>query len=142
MRLSKHDYFLELAAVTAKRSTCARRAVGCILVDEKDYIIGTGYNGVPHGAQHCTDTPCIGANNPTGVALDSCYSIHAEQNAIAHCNNVSAIYKAYLTVSPCMSCIKLLIATNCQYIIAYEMYDERAVNYWRTNGRWISIIKI
>lgn len=46
-------YFLTVASLVATRSTCLRRAVGCVLVDERNHVLATGYNGVAPGHPHC-----------------------------------------------------------------------------------------
>jgi len=51
-RLSLDDYFMEIASVVAKRSTCLRNQVGALFVRDKR-ILSTGYNGAPSGLQHC-----------------------------------------------------------------------------------------
>lgn len=134
-RLSKDEYFYEIAKVVASRSTCARRAVGCVLVDVNGYIIGTGYNGVPAGAPHCTDVVCPGVDYGSGDGLDSCYSIHAEQNALAHCADPQRVHTVYLTVSPCMSCMKLLLASSARRIVAGALYNQLAQWFWQEHGR-------
>ena len=46
------EYFMEMAELTAKRSTCMRRSVGAVIVKDKR-AIATGYNGAPKGIRHC-----------------------------------------------------------------------------------------
>jgi len=60
MRISRDQWALQLAEVTARRSTCCRRAVGCVLIDGLGHVLATGYNGVAAGLPHCnelTETP-------------------------------------------------------------------------------------
>ena len=54
-RIETDKYFLEIATIVAKRSTCLRRSVGCVLVDTQNHIVATGYNGVPKSFDHCLD---------------------------------------------------------------------------------------
>ena len=54
-RIEIDNYFMEIATTVAKRSTCLRRSVGCVLVDSNNYIVATGYNGVPKDFTHCLD---------------------------------------------------------------------------------------
>jgi dCMP deaminase len=134
MRPTKDAYFLAIAKVVASRSTCTRRAVGCVLVDARGRILATGYNGVAAGAPHCNEGhPCHGATAPSGTALDACQAIHAEQNALTQCRNVDAVHTAYVTVSPCCSCTKLLLSTGCARVVFAERYaqDETAAALWR-----------
>lgn len=44
---------METARAWAKRSTCLRRAVGCVLLDARGRVLATGYNGVASGLPHC-----------------------------------------------------------------------------------------
>ena len=53
-RPSWETYFMDIAELVAKRSTCLRRAVGAVVVKDKR-ILSTGYNGAPTGIKHCID---------------------------------------------------------------------------------------
>ena len=53
-RISKRDYYLNIAKAVCKRSTCLRRRYGCVIV-KNDEIIATGYNGAPRGRKNCDD---------------------------------------------------------------------------------------
>ena len=55
MRPSKDKTLLDIASVLAKRGSCIRKQVGCVLVDELGQILSTGYNGVARGLPHCND---------------------------------------------------------------------------------------
>jgi len=59
-RLSLDEYFMEIAKVVKKRSTCLRRQVGAVLVKDKR-IIATGCNGAPSGLEHCLEIGCLRA---------------------------------------------------------------------------------
>ena len=137
--------FLEVANVLSKRSTCARRRVGCVLVNNRNHILATGYNGVAPGQSHCIDTPCAGAQLPSGVGHDICEAVHAEQNALLQCSNVYDIEICYTTTAPCMACTKLLLNTSCKSIIFAKAYDVHceARKLWERAGRtWIHLDKI
>jgi len=137
-------YFLKMALLVAQRGTCARRKVGCILVNEKKHVVATGYNGNPAGQKHCIDQPCKGAIAKSGSDLELCEAIHAEQNALLQCKNVYEINKVYCTVSPCIHCIKLLLNTSAKSIIFSEEYtNQEGKSLWmKTNGlNWTFIDK-
>ena len=53
-RISKHNYYLDIAQTVSERSTCLRKRYGAIIV-KNDVIISTGYNGAPRGRKNCTD---------------------------------------------------------------------------------------
>jgi dCMP deaminase len=119
-RPSWDEYFMELAQVVAKRSTCNRRSVGAVLVRDKR-ILTTGYNGSPPGQLHCTDVGCL-------MLEGHCVrAIHAEQNAIIQ----GALHgidlreaTCYVTSAPCVHCSKMLIAAGIKRIVFLEAYTE------------------
>ena len=153
MRLSRDEWALKLALLTAQRTTCCRRAVGCVLLNARGHVLSTGYNGVAAGLPHCnhkTDEvlwdglagvtifphACSGAQAPSGTNLDGCQAIHAEQNALLQCRDMYAIHTAYVTASPCMTCCKLLLNTSCQRIVYVEEYPHSAAkDLWTGTGR-------
>ncbi|MBS7618264.1 hypothetical protein KEJ25_06655, partial [Candidatus Bathyarchaeota archaeon] len=57
-RPSWDEYFMEMARLVAKRSTCLRKKVGAVLVKDRR-VISTGYNGAPKGLPHCSETGCL-----------------------------------------------------------------------------------
>ena len=137
-RMNRDEYFSELALLVARRATCARRSVGCVLISSRGHVLSTGYNGVPRGHTHCTDVRCPGAALPSGTGLDVCEAIHAEQNALLQCKDVEQIDTAYVTTMPCMTCTKLLLNTSCRRIVYVEPYPhDAAKQLWIKNGRII-----
>lgn len=142
MRPDKILHNMMLAEVTSQRATCCRRRVGAVLVNERFQIISTGYNGPPSGMSHCIDTPCSGADLPSGTGLDKCQAVHAEQNALLQCPNVYNIFAVFCTTAPCMHCVKLLMNTSCQKIYFRQDYPhaEEAKKLWLENdGEWIKV---
>ncbi len=141
-RPSKDKYFLVLAYATSARATCVRRRVGAVAIDSEGYILSTGYNGSPKESIHCIDKPCVGHDAESGTNLDDCKAIHAEANLIAHCSNPRRIHTIYLTVTPCMSCMKLITATGCRRIVASEIYHRGAIDYFKECDGEVEILSI
>lgn len=141
MRPSIDATFLDIVKVLAKRSTCARRAVGALTVDFNHNVLSTGYNGVAKGMVHCTSKKCPGADAPSGTKLDACLAIHAESNALLQCPDVMNIHTIYVTASPCINCTKLLLNTSCRRIVFLEKYPHgEAKDLWESAGReWCHI---
>ena len=84
MRVSKNDYYLNIALDVARRSTCLRRCYGAVIVNN-DEIISTGYNGAPRGEVNCVDCgACLREEFKikSGENYELCRSVHAEANAI------------------------------------------------------------
>jgi len=125
-RLDVDDYFLNIAKLVGKRSTCRRRQVGCVLVDSQNHIVSTGYNGVIKGATHCLDVPCQGAQAPSGTDLDECFAVHAEMNALLQLRS-NDVLTAYLTTTPCFPCAKVIGNSKIQRIVSLEWYPAKYV---------------
>ncbi len=137
MRKSWDQHFLHIAVEIANMGTCARRRVGCVLIDERKVILATGFNGVPPKWEHCRDNPgheCPGANSPSGTNLDGCLANHAEINALLHCSDVMLAQTCYTTTSPCISCVKALLCTGISRIVFLDEYPQpEAMKLWT---RW------
>jgi dCMP deaminase len=83
-RISKENYYLDIAETVLKRATCLRRCYGAIIV-KNDEIIATGYNGAPRGRKNCVDLGYCTREKlqvPRGERYELCRSVHAEANAI------------------------------------------------------------
>ena len=83
-RISKENYYLDIAETVLERATCLRRVYGAIIV-KNDEIISTGYNGAPRGRKNCVDMGfCTreAMQVPRGERYELCRSVHAEANAI------------------------------------------------------------
>lgn len=133
-RLTHDQYFLEMLKLVAARSTCARRAVGAIIVDRRHHILSTGYNGVPRGFRHCIDEAddvsrvpaddvCQGKWDPKGDTR-RCMAVHAEVNAVIQCTRLDLAWKMYVSASPCFTCAKMIANTGIKHVIALELYAD------------------
>jgi dCMP deaminase len=121
-------YFIQMLELVAARSTCVRRAVGAIIVDEGHHILATGHNGVPSRFPHCTDTPGPGATDPRGDTRN-CFAVHAEANALLQCSRLDLAHTLYTSCAPCFECAKLIANTPIRYVIYHRVYaDARGVN--------------
>ncbi len=140
-RISWEDYFMEMAELTARRSTCLRRHVGAVIVKDR-HVIATGYNGAPKGVAHCDERGgCLRQklNVPSGQRHELCMALHAEQNAIiqAACLGQSVEGATiYVTHQPCVICAKMIINAGIDKIIVKEGYpDELAIEILQEAGK-------
>ncbi|MDA8178555.1 MAG: deoxycytidylate deaminase [Desulfobacteria bacterium] len=121
-------YFMDMAKLASRRSSCLRRAVGAVLVKDRR-LLATGYNGVPTGVTHCEVMGCLRERLkvPSGERHELCRGLHAEQNAI-----IQAAYHGvsirgahlYCTNLPCIICAKMLINAGVRRIIYLEGYSD------------------
>jgi len=127
-RLGKDEYFMEIAKIVARRSTCLRRDVGAVLVKDS-HIISTGYNGAPAGLSHCTQDTCVRLkyNIPSGKDPHLCRAVHAELNCIVqaarHGTSIEGDTTIYVTAFPCIDCTKILINAGIKRIVYLGEYD-------------------
>lgn len=127
-RPSWDQYFMEITHLVATRSSCLRRQVGAVLVKQKN-ILATGYNGVPSGITHCSETGCLRERLkvPSGERHELCRGLHAEQNAIIqaarHGINIDGA-TLYCTTMPCIICSKMLINAGIKKIVYEHGYSD------------------
>jgi dCMP deaminase len=131
------QYFMEIAAVVAKRSTCLRNHVGAVLVKNKR-ILSTGYNGAPAGLDHCDVVGCARENVESGTRHELCRAVHAEQNAIiqAALHGISIEGATlYCTHQPCVLCAKMVINSRVARVVYAQSYpDGTALQFLKQAG--------
>ena len=124
-RITKDQYFIEIAEIISKRSTCIKRKVGAVLV-KNNHIVSTGYNGAPSGLPHCNKERCVRQNLKAGERPELCRGVHAEVNCIIqaalHGTSIEGDTTLYCTTFPCMSCLKLLVNAKVKRILYKEGY--------------------
>ncbi len=126
-RISWDEYFMQIAQLVAKRSTCLRRKVGAVVVKNKR-ILATGYNGAPTGLPHCQTCLREELKVPSGQRHELCRGVHAEQNAViqAALHGVSIKNSIiYTTLFPCSICTKILINAGIEKIVYLEGYPDK-----------------
>lgn len=138
-RISLDEYFMEIAHVVSKRSTCHRHQVGAILVKDK-HVISTGYNGAPAGVKDCLEIGCLRdqLDIPTGERHELCRAIHAEQNTVIQAALHGKTTKGatlYCTINPCIICAKIIINSKIKKVVFEGDYpDSTGVNYLKEAG--------
>jgi len=128
-RPSWDEYFMEMAELTANRSSCLRRHVGAVIVKDK-HIMASGYNGAPAGLKHCAELGgCLREKLkvPSGERHELCRALHAEQNAIIQAAKLGESIEGgtiYVTHHPCSICAKMLINAGIKRIVVREGYPD------------------
>ena len=139
-RLTWDQYFMTITQQVAERSTCNRAKVGAVIVRDRN-ILATGYNGAPAGMPHCTDAGCLiyESKTPYGEVEQNCFrTIHAEINAIAQAaKNGSNIKDSsiYVTHTPCIHCIKVLVNTGIKNVYYESPYKVHTLEEILRNTR-------
>lgn len=133
-RLDWNDYFITIAYLVSKRSSCNRLNVGCILVKD-NRIISSGYNGHLPKTEHKS----IIRNNHEQL------TIHAEMNSIMDCAKRTISTNnciAYITHFPCLNCFKGLVTSSIKKIYYSEDYKNDEIVYQLSKEVNIEIIKL
>ena len=127
-RPDNDEYFMEMAFLVSKRSTCLRRRVGAVIVRDK-HVISTGYNGSPRGTEHCEELGGIRQqmNIPSGTRPELCRGDHVEHNALtqaAYFGTSVANATIYTTTFPCSMCAKILINAGITEVVYADGYVD------------------
>jgi dCMP deaminase len=147
------EYFIEIARVVSKRSTCLRRYYGAVIV-RNNIIISTGFNGSPRGEANCIDTGrCIRQELkiPKGERYELCVAVHAEQNAIINGDPVkmigATIYVAGFNSdgspasgAPCLLCRRMIRNALIERIVYLNEEGRMVICKWSPEQKdWLMI---
>ena len=119
------DIYMDLATSLALRSHCVKAQVGAVLTKDSR-VISLGYNGPPAGTHNCDEQwPIDGC--PRDSKGSCSLALHAEQNAILYAskNNVEISGSTlYVTLSPCISCARVIFTTGIKRVIYLNSYAD------------------
>ncbi|HLF47234.1 MAG TPA: dCMP deaminase family protein [Chitinophagaceae bacterium] len=150
--ISWDEYFMGVALLSAKRSKDPSTQVGACIVNDKNKIVGAGYNGLPIG---CDDDEFPWEKQGNFLDTKYPYICHAELNAIL--NNIGMDLrgcKIYTALFPCNECSKAIIQSGITEVIylsdKYEgtdtakasklMLDKAAVKFRKVNSKKMQLI--
>ncbi|CDW52840.1 Deoxycytidylate deaminase [Trichuris trichiura] len=117
--LEDDDFFMSLAALTAKRSKDPVTQVGACIVNEDGQMVSVGYNAMPVG---CDDN-CMPWDKTSTDRLETKYPYvcHAEMNAIVNAGNEQLNgCSMYVTLFPCNMCAKVLLKSGIRRVTYME----------------------
>ena len=108
--------YMNLALMLAKRSTCSRAHVGCVIATvDNQRVLAVGYNGGAKGV----------FNDCLSIEPGQCGHAHSETNALVKCNyNVPTLKKMYVTMSPCFACSVLIVNAGVSEVIYLHEYRK------------------
>lgn len=121
------EYFMEICQAAAKRSTCDRGRVGCVIVRNKQ-MLATGYAGSPPGLPHCDEVghQMKSVTHEDGHVSQHCMrTTHAEQNAICQAAKLGVALDGatlYCRMTPCATCAKSVISVGIKRVICERRY--------------------
>ena len=123
--LSFDDIYMELASKLARKSHCVIKKVGAV-ISKDTRIVSLGYNGPPAGTHNCDEEwPETGC--PRDSKGSCSLALHAEQNAILYAakSNISIEGSTlYVTLSPCISCARVIFTIGIKKVYFLNSYAE------------------
>lgn len=115
--ISWDECFMRMAHLIAERSKDPSTQAGAVIINNKNVVVGMGYNGFPRGIES-DQLPW----EREGSFLDTKYAYvcHAEENAVYNANSRSTEgCITYCTLFPCNECAKTLIQNGIKEVV-YE----------------------
>ena len=148
---TKHAVFMDIACSLALLGTCDRKQVGAVIIRD-GRCISWGYNGAPPGMPECgenghgyndearrfyMDNEIHNVTHEMWQRLVSDWAskrgcknaTHAEANALAFAARQGISTEGatlFVTVSPCETCARLIIAAGIKEVIWDEQYRDRS----------------
>ena len=150
--ISWDEYFMGVALLSAKRSKDPSTQVGACIVNDKNKIVGAGYNGLPMG---CDDDDFPWEKQGEFLETKYPYICHAELNAIL--NNIGMDLrgcKIYTALFPCNECSKAIIQSGITEVIYLSdkykgsdifkaskiMLDKATVKYRKVESKILQLV--
>jgi len=121
------EYFMKITEAVAKRSTCDRGRMGCVIARNKQILV-TGYAGAPSGLPHCDEVghQMKTITNEDGTVSKHCMrTTHAEQNAICQAAKIGVSINGstlYCKMTPCSTCAKMIINAGIKRVVCKKKY--------------------
>ena len=132
LQMNKWDIrFMEMARLVSSWASCYQenRKIGAVIVKNKR-VLTTGYNGAPAGIKTCREKgECLRdkLGIPSGTRMETCYAVHAEQNAIVQAAKLGVSIDGatlYCTHQPCSMCCKMIINSGITRVVYKEGYPD------------------
>lgn len=121
--LSWDEYFMAVAILSGQRSKDPNTQVGACVANERNKIVGVGYNGFPWG---CSDDDLPWDREGSYLDTKYPYVCHAELNAVL--NSITPDLRGcrlYVALFPCNECTKVIIQSGiCEIIYLSDKYKD------------------
>lgn len=145
--ISWDECFMRIARTIAERSKDPSTQAGAVVVDEKNIVVGLGYNGFPRGVDN---EKFPWTREGDFLETKYAYVCHAEENAIYNSNAPTKNCKIYCTLFPCNECAKTIIQNGIKEIVfesdkyhdsdicraSRKLFDAAGVKYSQYRSDW------
>lgn len=132
------ETFMQMCKVIAQRSKDPNTQNGACIVNEKNIVIGLGYNGFPRG---CGDGELPWNREGSFCDTKYAYVVHAEENAVLNSNAQTEGTRMYCTLFPCNECTKVIIQKGIKEVI-YENDKYHDDDIWKVSRKMLGLAGI
>jgi dCMP deaminase len=115
--------FIDMAELVGSWSKDPSTRVGAVIVDNKQRIVSTGFNGFPRGVQDRVDV---------GRETKLARTIHAEANAILFAGRQLDGCTIFVTQPPCSNCAALIIQAGIKRVVTAKP-DDAFMERWNAS---------
>lgn len=122
---------MRMAHVIADRSKDPGTQAGAVIVDQKNIIVGLGYNGFP---RNVNDAEFPWERDGDFLETKYAYVVHAEENAAYNSNASTEGCKIYTTLFPCNECAKTIIQKGIREVV-YESDKYHDEKVWEASRK-------
>jgi dCMP deaminase len=128
LRPSVDEMYLSMADVVARRATCQRLQVGCIIADwERTSVLAMGYNGHHRGGRN----GCLRPDEPGNCGC----TLHAEENALIKAPYDRGPLVLYATHNPCVACASRILNSRVRRVVFRQLYrSTESIDILRAGG--------
>jgi len=137
-RISWDECFMQMAHIIADRSQDPSTQAGAIVVNEKNILVGAGYNGWPRGIKN-EDLPWDREGDFENTKY--AYVCHSEENAVYNANSSTEGCKIYCTLFPCNECAKTMIQNGIIEVI-YESDKYKDTPITKASKRMLKLANV
>ena len=145
--ISWDECFMRMAHVIAQRSKDPSTQAGAVIINQKNIVLGLGYNGFPRGID---DEKLSWEREGDFINTKYAYVVHAEENAVYNANASTDGGILFCTLFPCNECAKTIIQNGITevvyeddkyhnqdaWIAARRMFDEAGIKYREYKSDW------
>jgi dCMP deaminase len=129
------ETFMHMCKVIAQRSKDPNTQTGACIVNDKNIVIGLGYNGFPRG---CSDDHLPWDREGEFCDTKYPYVVHSEENAVLNANANTEGAKIYCTLFPCNECAKVIIQRGIKEIV-FESDKYHDNKEWQASRRMFDL---
>lgn len=137
-RISWDECFMKIAHVIADRSPDPSTQAGAVVVNDKNVLIGVGYNGWPRGIE-IDKLPWEREGDFMNTKY--AYVCHGEENAIYNANSKVDGCRLYCTLFPCNECAKTIIQNGIKEVI-YSSDKYSSVPAFMASKKMLKLAKV